>query len=177
MVGRNSAYNHFSTVQYYREVYFFEDLYEGPICGPNLQHYMSLGQFLDQGPGDEGHFTAGVQETVHRLPFNQNFSVNLAGVFTVDPYTISVHDERDTWVRRLRETDLIRISGGMALFATVKTSTVASLTGRSRSHLSIRTPVLSICRRDWRFIANNGGAQRGILEVAQLLIQLLHGIR
>ena len=120
MIRRNPAYNHFSILQYYREVYFFEDLYEGPIFGPDLRHYTSLGQFLDQGFGDEGHFTAGVKETVHRLPINQNFKVNLAGVFTVGSYTISVLDERGTWVRRLRKIDLITISGDMALLPQLK---------------------------------------------------------
>ena len=81
MIGHNSAYNHFSTLQYYRDIYFSQDLYEGPICDPNLRHRTSLGQFLDQGPRDEGHFTAGVQETVHRLPINQNFQVNLGGFY------------------------------------------------------------------------------------------------
>ena len=148
MIGRNPAYNHFSILQYYREVYFTENLYAVPICGQNLRHYTLLGKFLDQGPGDEGHFTVGVQKTIHRLPINQKFKVNLAGVFTVGQYTISVLDERNAWVRRLRETHLITISGDMSLFATVKISTVASLVGLSRAHLSILTPIIPISRQD-----------------------------
>ena len=61
MIGCIPAHNHFSILQYYCEVYFSEDLYVGPICGPNLRHYTSLGLFLDQEPGDEGHFTDGFQ--------------------------------------------------------------------------------------------------------------------
>ena len=177
MIGRNPGYNQFSIFQYYREVYLSEDLYEVPTCGPNLRHYTSLEQFLHQGPGDEGYFTADVQKTVHRLPINQNFQVNIAGVFTVSPYTISVLDKRGTRVRSLRETTLITISDDMALFATVKTTTVANLAGLSRAHLSIRTAIIPISRRDWRVIAKNGGAHHGILGLAQPLIQLLHGLR
>ena len=142
-----------------------------------MRHYTSLGQVLDQGPGGVGHITAGVQKTVHRLPINQDFQVNLSDVFTVGPYTTSVLGERGTWVRRLRETDLITISGNITLFATVKTSTVASLVGLSRAHLSIQTLIIPISRRDWRVVTSNGGAPRGILGLVQLLIQLLHGLR
>ena len=67
----------------------------------------------------------------------------------------------------------------MTLPATIKTMTVASLAGLSLAHLSILTPIIPINGRDWLVIANNGGTERWILGLglAQLLLQMLHGLR